>query len=352
MKRTKQQQGLTKRGGIWWVDIRRKGLHIRESTGETSVRKAARRRDNLVAERSAERAPDGTYADFPCEEFWRQFEQYAEGRFSRRTLERYKLAWDQMMAFWGSPNLAGILKHQVPLFQQWLSKGGGRRKGQNNLTINNTCVQLRAIFGHAKKLGYFSGQNPFGRFPRLPVDDKEINFLSLEQRDELLERAKERGRDIHLIIAMGVFAGLRLNEILNARWSWVDFNKGCLVVQSESGGGFRTKRGRRRVVPLHDRLRKILGFYQGDENAFIVRPEKLREVHRHRYESKRTFRAVAEAAGVPWCTPHTLRHTFASHKVMAGVSLYKVAQWLGHSDTKTTAIYAHLAPQDDDINKE
>jgi len=46
----------------------------------------------------------------------------------------------------------------------------------------------------------------------------------------------------------------------------------------------------------------------------------------------------------------TLRHTFASHLVMNGISIYKVSQWLGHKSVNTTMIYAHLAPQDDEIN--
>jgi len=61
--------------------------------------------------------------------------------------------------------------------------------------------------------------------------------------------------------------------------------------------------------------------------------------------------SVCKQAGVPWVTPHVLRHTFASQLAMAGVSLYKISQWLGHSDFKTTQIYAHLQASDDDIDR-
>ena len=49
---------------------------------------------------------------------------------------------------------------------------------------------------------------------------------------------------------------------------------------------------------------------------------------------------------------HLFRHTFASRLVQAGVSLYKVAEWMGHSDVRTTRIYAHLAQgYDTDIER-
>lgn len=52
-------------------------------------------------------------------------------------------------------------------------------------------------------------------------------------------------------------------------------------------------------------------------------------------------------AGLSWVTPHTLRHTFASQAVMAGVPIYTVSHWLGHASLQTTQIYAHLSPQQD-----
>jgi site-specific recombinase XerD len=56
-------------------------------------------------------------------------------------------------------------------------------------------------------------------------------------------------------------------------------------------------------------------------------------------------------AGLPYTGLHLLRHTFASQLVIAGVSIYEVSQWLGHPDVEMTMVYAHLAPQDADIDR-
>lgn len=62
------------------------------------------------------------------------------------------------------------------------------------------------------------------------------------------------------------------------------------------------------------------------------------------FVTKKFNRLVKEAQSGPDVHLHTLRHTFASHLVMAGVDLVTVKELLGHSDLKVTQIYAHLAP--------
>jgi site-specific recombinase XerD len=52
-----------------------------------------------------------------------------------------------------------------------------------------------------------------------------------------------------------------------------------------------------------------------------------------------------------WVTPHVMRHTFASLAAQAGISLYKIGQWMGHSSSEVTEIYAHLAAYDADIDR-
>ena len=69
-----------------------------------------------------------------------------------------------------------------------------------------------------------------------------------------------------------------------------------------------------------------------------------------RDDFKKRFKAITEDAEIE-CTIHELRHTFASQLAIAGVSIYKISKWLGHASIKTTEIYAHLTPNDDDIGR-
>jgi integrase len=52
-----------------------------------------------------------------------------------------------------------------------------------------------------------------------------------------------------------------------------------------------------------------------------------------------------------WCSPHVLRHTFASLAAQAGVSLFKIGAWMGHTMAEVTELHSHLAAYDSDIDQ-
>lgn len=211
-------------------------------------------------------------------------------------------------------------------------------------TLQTRLVTLQGIWSTLKEQGWTTADNPF-RGVRVARKSHELpRWLTTEEIALLLAEARKAGsRDMELFIALGVYAGLRKGEANHARWEWIDWDRGVITVQNSNG--FTTKSGKPRPVPLASRLREILEPYR-QESGYIIAPQYL-----GRNLDPMKLRKMVRALGLEWVHPHTLRHTFASHLAQAGVSLYKVARWMGHQSLATTMIYSHLCPVDAEIDK-
>lgn len=226
------------------------------------------------------------------------------------------------------------------------------RENWSPTTVNMFLRHVQAAYSYAIKMKMISS-NPFQDISQIPVPQRSPKFLSKKQVKKVLEISSQYGEQIHLFFCLGIYAGLRIGEIANAKWSWFDPESATMTVAGNKDTGFETKTGRNRTLPLHDRLKEVLERAERSGEYLLNSGRVSKGKNQYRVDYKKSFRAVAREAGVPWCTPHVLRHTFASHLAMAGVSLYKISKWLGHSNLSTTQIYSHLSPdvQDPDINR-
>src|SRR5262249_47986459 len=156
--------------------------------------------------------------------------------------------------------------------------------------------------------------------------------------------------ELKFILYAGFHAGLRKSEILGARVFWFDLKAGLLHVQNEPETGFILKDRENRAIPLTDDFKNFLATYlAGRElNSYALRQEESGGKGDYRYEFKRVVHSHFKRCGVT-STIHDMRRSFASNLVSRGVSIYKVARWLGDGVAVVEKSYGHLAPADRDI---
>ncbi|MDE0173696.1 MAG: site-specific integrase [Defluviicoccus sp.] len=128
--------------------------------------------------------------------------------------------------------------------------------------------------------------------------------------------------------------GYRRNEIVRLRWSEV---RGDTIVLADSKTGPRK-------VPLNSQARRILERRPRGESPFVF--PSLCEPSRPRGQNLGLWYRVRREAGIENVRLHDLRHSHASHAVMNGVPVPVVSRLLGHSSTRMTLRYAHLADRD------
>ena len=128
---------------------------------------------------------------------------------------------------------------------------------------------------------------------------------------------------------------MRRGEILNLKWEQVDVKHGFILLEI-------TKNGERREIPIDNTLTMMFNSMPwGLESVYVFTDPRTGEP----YKSVQTsFETALKRAEIRDFRFHDLRHTFASHLVMAGVDLTSIRELLGHKSLAMTIRYAHLAP--------
>jgi len=157
--------------------------------------------------------------------------------------------------------------------------------------------------------------------------------LNAEECDRVVN-ACESFRE-KLVVWVLLDTGLRVNEFCTLHRDQVHWQENRLVVWGK-GGRFGHK-GKRRVVPLPARAKRLLELYfcNRDQVGFTKRT------------AQRIVKRVANRAMITKpVTPHVLRHTFAVNCVKKGVSTASLKKILGHDRLETTEIYLNICPED------
>jgi integrase len=178
-------------------------------------------------------------------------------------------------------------------------------------------------------------QNPASGLKFFP-EVKKTRFLS---GDELERLHGVMSKKDWKLVALAIETGLRRGEQFRLRWDQVDLQNGVLTLPLPKGG-------KTRHVPLSEEAKLILRSFDSFLRSAWVFPglKDTTQPMDSRAFLRRSFEPYLQRARITGACWHTLRHTAASRRVMAGVDLVSVKEILGHRDIQTTLRYSHLAP--------
>jgi integrase len=220
-------------------------------------------------------------------------------------------------------------------------------------TVRRELTTLRAALNYAN--GRITDAAPPVSMP--PAPQGKDRWLTRAEAARLLNSARNARADVRLylplFILLGLYTGARKEAILSLRWPQIDLaNKRINFKRTD---GRETAKGRahnrlpdRLVAALRRAKRRSnndLGFVIHDSGEPILdiggawngNPDPKAFV-------QGSFGRACKRAGIIGVTPHTLRHTCGTWMAQQGVPLRLIGQWLGHSDERTTRLYAHHHP--------
>lgn len=162
--------------------------------------------------------------------------------------------------------------------------------------------------------------------------------LSKEEVIDLLKAAKNLKH--RAVLAMIYSAGLRISELLNLELKHIDVDRRQIVVKNSKG------RRDRNVILAESFIPLLLNYFNSYQPQLFFVEGKPGE--KYSAESIRAFlhRLCAAAKIKKRVTPHTLRHSYATHLLENGIDLRYIQELLGHSKPETTMIYTHVSKKD------
>jgi len=246
-------------------------------------------------------------------------------KYANNTVKSYVSLFEAFINFFNEKKLSTINDEDIRLYLQKLVQEN-RSNSYINQSINSIKFYYEIVLGMPNR--FYSIDRP-RKEKKLPqVISKSEVMKILDNTNNLKHRC---------IVGLLYSAGLRRNELINLKLSDIDSNR--MLIRIESGKGNKDRYSLLSNQILDDlriyykkwRPKKYIiegqygGQYSGQSIAVIV------------------TRAAKKAGIRIRVTPHMLRHSFATHLLEAGVDLRQIQVLLGHSSSKTTEIYTHVA---------
>ena len=214
---------------------------------------------------------------------------------------------------------------------------------KNTRTQSRVLSGVRAFFRFLLIEGEIE-ENPAALIESPKIGLKLPEVLSINEIDRMIEEidlSKAEGHRNKAIIETLYGCGLRVSELVNLRLTDIHYGEGFVIVTG--------KGNKQRLVPVSGKALKEIDIYKQDRNRLpVIHDQNVLFLNRRGARLTRSMiftiiKDLAAKAGIrKKISPHTFRHSFATHMIEAGADLRAVQEMLGHESILTTEIYTHI----------
>ena len=268
-----------------------------------------------------------------------------ERGYSSNTIEGYEMDLDKLRAYCAEHGLDPV-KLDFEALQDFIFA--------QFKDIRSEATQARILAGIHSWYRFLLYKNYIDQDPSEllegPRKSKHLpTVLSLEEINRMMaaiDLSTNEGHRNRAMMEILYGSGLRVSELVGLQLSRIYLNEHYMLIQG--------KGSKQRLVPLSPVAEEWFGYWMQDRATWPLKPESKDIAFVNRYGRPLTRamvftivrRLCAEAGITKTVSPHTLRHSFATHLLQNGADLRIIQQLLGHEDLATTEIYTHVDVQD------
>ncbi len=258
-----------------------------------------------------------------------------ELNYSELTIKSYQLDLTDFFGYIKSKkiNYLTITNHDVRGYLKYLDSCNLK-----NSTISRRISTLRTFYNYLVDENIVEN-NVFHNVKNPKLEKKLPNYLNYNEMEELLESidiSTTEGLEKRLLIEMFYSTGCRVSEMINVKISDIDFTNKTIRIMG--------KGSKERIVYFGDYASKYLDNYLSkvkcDKYLFTNKKGEKLTINEVEQIVKDIMKHISIKTHV---TPHTLRHTFATHLLNNGADIKTVQELLGHANLSTTGIYTHVS---------
>jgi integrase len=243
---------------------------------------------------------------------------------------RFKVHVEPAIGHYRMEDITGVVLNRLVAQLRPAATGNRKLSELSDATVNRVIALLKVVFATAERLGYVQS-NPAKSLKLRRERNQGSRMLMPEERAQFFGALKTAPDKVRLLVCLLLLTGMRIGEVLGAKWAWVDEEARLLTLPT-------TKAGRPRAVPLSPQAMAVVQELKGVRVNEYLFPG--RDGVGHMARPGRAYQQLVAEAGTPGLTPHAFRRTFATLALQSGeATVNDVSKLLGHGSVAVTQRY-------------